>query len=258
MEEEGKRGIPPIVGSLFSWKSSLTKRRTSEDWVSCQSGKFMLDSSHHRSSKERGSRRKNDWIGSDLKLTFPTAASPSSTSLTLLLGFGAPELSAMARWSDGNVRWIEASGGSVRNELAQKRSMKRGAGDFGARWLAERGAEARGGGDGGRNEAGKLGCVTMSVVVSEARASSLAWLASPSQPPASRVASSQLAQSLRDRASRFETSSCGTKSSLARPALYYRCRTTMLTDPSKEKSIVHCLNERQEKPSHTEKETPPI
>jgi hypothetical protein len=44
------RNSPPIVGSLFSWKSLLTKRITSED--------------------------------------LPTAASPRSTSLTLLLGFG--------------------------------------------------------------------------------------------------------------------------------------------------------------------------
>jgi len=30
--------IPPIVGSLFSWKSSFTNRRTSEDYVhTCKS-----------------------------------------------------------------------------------------------------------------------------------------------------------------------------------------------------------------------------
>lgn len=47
-----------MVGSLFSWKSLLTKRMTSDD--------------------------------------LPTAASPSSTSLTLLLGFGCADASAIA------------------------------------------------------------------------------------------------------------------------------------------------------------------
>lgn len=54
----GRSCVPPMVGSLFSWKSLLTKRMTSDD--------------------------------------LPTAASPSSTSLTLLLGFGCADASAIA------------------------------------------------------------------------------------------------------------------------------------------------------------------
>jgi len=58
------RNAAPIVGSLFSWKSLLTKRITRED--------------------------------------FPTAASPSSTSLTLLLGLGCAEASAMVKSCEGS------------------------------------------------------------------------------------------------------------------------------------------------------------
>lgn len=70
---------PPIVGSLFSWKSLLTNRNTREDLV-----RVSEDILHHNESI------KNILVND----TFPTAASPSSTSLTLLLGFGA--LSAMS------------------------------------------------------------------------------------------------------------------------------------------------------------------
>lgn len=66
------RRLPPIVGSLFSWKSSLTKRRTSDDYESSQ---MVIIHNCVTSQME--------------EYTFPTAASPSSTSLTLLLGFGA-------------------------------------------------------------------------------------------------------------------------------------------------------------------------
>lgn len=60
--------IPPIVGSLFSWKSLFTNRRTRDDCVLSALGSISVP---------RG-----------LNVTFPTAASPNNTSLTLLLGFG--------------------------------------------------------------------------------------------------------------------------------------------------------------------------
>lgn len=60
--------VPPMVGSLFSWNSLLTNRRTREDYV--EVSQWQLDR------------------GVCLANTFPTAASPSRTSLTLLLGFG--------------------------------------------------------------------------------------------------------------------------------------------------------------------------
>ncbi len=59
--------VPPIVGSLFSWKSLFTKRSTRDDW-------------------NFGQRRLRKQV--ERMHTFPTAASPSSTSLTLLLGLG--------------------------------------------------------------------------------------------------------------------------------------------------------------------------
>ena len=74
---------PPIVGSLFSWKSLFTKRRTSED---CSSGRSRLAPPGPRTPKHHARAGR----------TFPTAASPSKTSLTLLLGFGAAAGSAMA------------------------------------------------------------------------------------------------------------------------------------------------------------------
>jgi hypothetical protein len=64
-----------MVGSLFSWKSLLTKRMTSEDCDKVSLG-----------PKTKGSKA---------LYTFPTAASPSRTSLTLLLGFGCAEASAI-------------------------------------------------------------------------------------------------------------------------------------------------------------------
>jgi hypothetical protein len=73
--------VPPIVGSLFSWKSLLTKRITSDD--------------------------------------FPTAASPSSTSLTLLLGLG---------WaSDMVVLWLDLRvvGRCFRDRSGAKKSDER-------------------------------------------------------------------------------------------------------------------------------------
>jgi hypothetical protein len=57
-----------MVGSLFSWKSLLTKRSTSDD--------FKMISKRYSFFKV-------------ILHTFPTAASPSKTSFTLLLGFGA-------------------------------------------------------------------------------------------------------------------------------------------------------------------------
>lgn len=80
--------LPPIVGSLFSWKSLLTKRRTSED---CKRRNFGQQLTHIERNIEGR--------------TLPTAASPKSTSLTLLLGFGAfaPACSDMAE-IEGRVR----------------------------------------------------------------------------------------------------------------------------------------------------------
>ena len=66
--------VPPMVGSLFSWKSLLTKRMTREDWNWYQ---YM-----------------SNMVVLVLR-TFPTAASPSSTSLTLLLGLGCADVSAI-------------------------------------------------------------------------------------------------------------------------------------------------------------------
>lgn len=68
-----KESLPPIVGSLFSWKSLLTNRRTRED---CKQTDDLVSDLIRGSVAER-------------MHTFPTAASPSSTSLTLLLGLGA-------------------------------------------------------------------------------------------------------------------------------------------------------------------------
>lgn len=64
-----REDVPPIVGSLFSWKSLFTKRITSEDYVAISQCLHLANQG--------------------MVCTFPTAASPSSTNLTLLLGFGA-------------------------------------------------------------------------------------------------------------------------------------------------------------------------
>jgi len=61
-----------MVGSLFSWKSLLTNRSTSDDYKQRISDQLLAPVW---------------WV--ENKRTLPTAASPSSTSLTLLLGFGA-------------------------------------------------------------------------------------------------------------------------------------------------------------------------
>lgn len=58
--------LPPIVGSLFSWKSLFTNLRTRDDYT------MLINIPPLR----------------QIQPTFPTAASPSKTSLTLLLGFG--------------------------------------------------------------------------------------------------------------------------------------------------------------------------
>ena len=63
-----------MVGSLFSWKSLFTNRNTSDDY------QMTL-------APTEATGRSSGWR---FVLTFPTAASPSSTSLTLLLGLLAP------------------------------------------------------------------------------------------------------------------------------------------------------------------------
>lgn len=74
----GKSSVPPIVGSLFSWKSLLTNRNTSDDYFkTTNQHKFSLTPVTHVKQQRR-----------IVDGTFPTAASPRSTSLTLLLGFG--------------------------------------------------------------------------------------------------------------------------------------------------------------------------
>jgi hypothetical protein len=65
-----------MVGSLFSWKSLFTNRKTSEDYAKVVSMLCIIFLRHSKS-------------------TFPTAASPRRTSLTLLLGLGALPESAM-------------------------------------------------------------------------------------------------------------------------------------------------------------------
>jgi len=67
-----------MVGSLFSWKSLLTNRRTRDDFQLVSNLVFTEKKVPIDFSEVRGG-----WC----RLTFPTAASPSSTSLTLLLGF---------------------------------------------------------------------------------------------------------------------------------------------------------------------------
>lgn len=74
-----------MVGSLFSWKSLLTKRMTSDD---CTQGK-------------RRQHRHGQGYGICSWRTFPTAASPSRTSLTLLLGLGAAAAPESAMAVDG-------------------------------------------------------------------------------------------------------------------------------------------------------------
>lgn len=71
----------PIVGSLLGSNASLTKRRTREDYAI-----YISDGCW-----------KTVAVGDKGTHTFPTAASPSRTSFTLLLGFGAaaPEESAI-------------------------------------------------------------------------------------------------------------------------------------------------------------------
>lgn len=81
-----ENNVPPIVGSLFSWKSLLTKRRTSDDYIA-----VTLISRCPNEGYSLGELRRDTPIGNIASLvhTFPTAASPSNTSLTLLLGLGA-------------------------------------------------------------------------------------------------------------------------------------------------------------------------
>lgn len=113
-KEEGTCAcIPPMVGSLFSWKSSFTKRRTREDYnnhTNCQLFLWLrtppprpstnmrqlisqpliwpeLIRAASASMTDAGSWEGYVWTGGP---TFPTAASPRSTSFTLLLSFGAP------------------------------------------------------------------------------------------------------------------------------------------------------------------------
>lgn len=86
---------PPMVGSLFSWKSLLTKRNTRED---CD-------------GQSDGTARQG-WLRIR---TLPTAASPRSTSLTLLLGFGALPESVMLEGRMGSVE-SESDGGPEEKE----------------------------------------------------------------------------------------------------------------------------------------------
>ncbi len=80
---------PPMVGSLFSWKSLFTNRRTREDYR-----QVLASAATAGAARVSGIR------------TFPTAASPSSTSLTLLLGLlAAPPESAMSADARRRARW---------------------------------------------------------------------------------------------------------------------------------------------------------
>lgn len=96
-DSKPEQNVPPMVGSLFSWKSLLTNRRTSDDCVpevACQSHVRI------RKSIVKGyvlelRCASSPCVQREMSHTFPTAASPSKTSLTLLLGLGADE-SAMA------------------------------------------------------------------------------------------------------------------------------------------------------------------
>lgn len=73
-----------MVGSLFSWKSLFTNRRTSDDFpTACGLENVSVESAHQ------------GLLYGVVSLT----ASPSSTSLTLLEGLGAFE-SAIANQSD--------------------------------------------------------------------------------------------------------------------------------------------------------------
>lgn len=79
-----------MVGSLFSWKSLFTKRRTSDDFpTACRLERTC----------QLGIPIRVRCTGWHLVLT----ASPRSTSLTLLEGLGALE-SAIANQSD--VAWL--------------------------------------------------------------------------------------------------------------------------------------------------------
>lgn len=72
------------MGSLFSWKSSLTNLRTSEDYFQVR----KMKSIQVYGLSETGEVEARSYRS---RLTLPTAASPRSTSFTLLLGFGAFE-----------------------------------------------------------------------------------------------------------------------------------------------------------------------
>ena len=73
--EDANADMGPIR-TTNSWKSSFTKRRTRDDWTGTKDQ--PLTRTWPRPGTVEWRRR-----------TFPTAASPSSTNLTLLLGFGA-------------------------------------------------------------------------------------------------------------------------------------------------------------------------
>lgn len=87
--------IPPMVGSLFSWKALFTNRRTREDYqlpMSVNVLAFEFRGNPHSPVPPIPS----DSLGmlchverEILRRTFPTAASPNRTNLTLLLSFGA-------------------------------------------------------------------------------------------------------------------------------------------------------------------------
>ena len=83
-----RRNVPPMVGSLFSWKSSFTNRSTSEDWFPQHVSRVFA--------------APHAWL-QDERPTLPTAASPSRTSLTLLLGLGAAAVDVAMRWCDGKA-----------------------------------------------------------------------------------------------------------------------------------------------------------
>ena len=88
-----------MVGSLFSWKSLLTNRSTSDDYYKQSAIAFMVSSPRLLRYHPEVRARKS----AEVVRTFPTAASPKSTSLTLLLGFGVFVLvdSDMAREPNG-------------------------------------------------------------------------------------------------------------------------------------------------------------
>lgn len=95
-----------------AWPAIGSGRHTSNGWLFVFL-KVVVDKAHNErrldSESARGSHCTSLWR------TFPTAASPSSTSLTLLLGLGCAEASAIvnargccdlgfAEWVD--LRWV--------------------------------------------------------------------------------------------------------------------------------------------------------